>query len=144
MLRGMATVNLNVRVGEDVIRRIDTLCARREPHPSRNAMAAHLLSLAVSGGLTTRQQQPAAAGAPTEEPTPATPPERPRPTEEGGARLLAARRRAGLTQERVGEAAGVSEDAVRRVELGQRDLGRYPGLLAWVEAQERARGGEER
>ncbi len=57
----------------------------------------------------------------------------------GGERLLAMRKRAGLTQERVGQAAGVSEDVVRRVELGQRDLGRYPGLLAWVVAQETKR-----
>ncbi len=61
----------------------------------------------------------------------------------GGERLLAARRRAGLTQEQVGEAAGVSEDQVRRVELGQRETERYPGLLAWVEGQERAGEGAD-
>ncbi len=58
-----------------------------------------------------------------------------------GARVLRARKALRLSQAAAGEAAGVSEDVIRRTEKGERDLARYPTLLAWVEDREAAKGG---
>ncbi len=142
MMCGMATVNLNVRVEEEDCDLLDKLVAGAGPRTSRNAMAAHVLHLALNGGMTrTAAARPTAPSTAQSHAPAAEPPAAPRGLSE---RLRTARTRRGLRQLDVADAAGVHEDVVRRAEREERYFERYPSLVAWVEGQERAGEGADR
>jgi hypothetical protein len=142
--------NIAIRLDDPRVAALDALRTSGDFAPSRNAYAAWLLGLVLDVGregvdallrarlerLGAEVRRPRAPvtmeGQPVDEmPAPET----------DGARLLAARRAAGLTQAALAENVGVSESRVRRFEGGGRIGENAAALLrAWMREREGGAG----